>query len=190
MATDRQKLGDIRKLRYSDAEMGLIKSTFAGNDALLVAIRKHFMQATLSKDDKAVLSAVKGETLAVLRKTILPELEADAPLGQLIDLFRTVEIREKSPMEAYPHVLAMHKVQTYLGQRFDAIEGRAGKGDIDFKGLVELKSDEVETYVGIAVRNFVLTHVDTQLIQLRVLAGTKEETVEQTKERLMKNSSK
>jgi hypothetical protein len=35
-----------------------------------------------------------------------------------------------------------------------------------------------------------ITHIEQQLMQLKMLAGLKEETVEATKERLSKNSNK
>lgn len=47
-----------------------------------------------------------------------------------------------------------------------------------------------EALINIKARNSLIQHVEQCLVQLKVLAGLKEETVEQTVERLKKNSSK
>lgn len=56
-----------------------------------------------------------------------------------------------------------------------------------------LKLEEMspeEALVNIKARNSVIQHVEGCLMQLKALAGLKEETVEQTLERLKKDSSK
>lgn len=47
-----------------------------------------------------------------------------------------------------------------------------------------------QALVNIKARNTVIQHIEMCLSQLKILAGQKEETVEQTKERLKKDSSK
>ena len=106
-----------REMRITDAELSLIKMTFADNDALL----------------------------KVLRKVFLPEINATTPIGQQVDLWMTVGIENMSPEDA----------------------------------LITIKA-----------RNQVIQHVEMRLMELKMLAGIKEETVEQTKERLKKDSSK
>jgi hypothetical protein len=52
-------------------------------------------------------------------------------------------------------------------------------------------TDDIETdYIWLTARNTFINHVDQQLIQIKFLAGQTDETVEQTKERLSKDSSK
>ena len=48
----------------------------------------------------------------------------------------------------------------------------------------------VDAYVELFARNTLVSHVEQMLNQLLVLAGKKEETVEETQERLAKNSTK
>lgn len=105
-----------QNMRITDAEMSLIKNTFAGNEDLL----------------------------KLLRKIFLPEYDAKAPLGQVVDLWMTLDVSQKTPEEAYALILA---------------------------------------------RNQLIKHVEQQLIQLRFLAGKKDETVEETKKRLAQNST-
>ena len=104
-------------MRITDTDLSIIKNTFAGND----------------------------ELLKVMRKIFLPELTADAPIGQSIDLWMTLKIDDMPPEQA----------------------------------IINLKA-----------RNTVIQHLEMCLNQLKVLAGMKEETVEATKERLLKDSSK
>lgn len=105
------------EMRITDAELSLLKNTFADNDALL----------------------------KILRKIFFPEITAEAPIGQNLDLWMTLNVDNMSPEDA----------------------------------LINLKA-----------RNTVIGHVEQCLLQIKLLSGMKDETVEQTKERLKKNSNK
>lgn len=105
------------EMRITDAELGLLKMTFAENDQLLKLMRKIF----------------------------LPELDMDAPIGSQVDLWMTLKIEDLEPEQA----------------------------------LINLKA-----------RNQVITHLEMCLNQIKVLAGAKDETPEQTKDRLAKDSNK
>lgn len=105
------------EMRISDTDLSMIKNTFAGKDELLKVIRKIF----------------------------LPEITADAPIGQSLDLWMTLKVEDMSPEDA----------------------------------LINIKA-----------RNTVIQHVEMCLNQLKVLAGMKEESVEETKKRLKKDSNK
>lgn len=104
-------------MRITDDELALIKATFANNEPLLKLMRKMF----------------------------LPEIDPAAPIGQIIDLWMTLDTKEQSPEDVKISLLA---------------------------------------------RNQLIQHVEGQLQQLKVLAGSPDETPEETKERLAKNSSK
>ena len=106
-----------QEMRISDTELQVLKTTFAGNDALL----------------------------KLLRKVFLPELDPKAPLGQQIDLYMTLKIDDMSMEQA----------------------------------IINLKA-----------RNILISHIEQQLMMLKLLAGQTEETVEMTKERLKKDSAK
>lgn len=47
-----------------------------------------------------------------------------------------------------------------------------------------------EALLNIKARRFVIQHIEMCLMQLKALAGKKDETIEQTKERLKRNSAK
>src|ERR1051325_10350050 len=76
------------QMRITPGELSLIKNTFK---------------------DEAVLK--------VLRKVFLPELDPSVPLGQNIDLWMTVNIKEQTPEQAYVNLLARNQLITHLDQQ-------------------------------------------------------------------------
>lgn len=182
-----------KEMRLSEAELGLIKTTFADNEDLLKAIRKVFWQAPLDVIDSQLIEGIRKNksVLKVLRKLILPELEGNAPIHQVIDLWMTLEIKGKTPEMVAIDAKARALLIEYLDQQLKEIEGNKVDGRILFSSLVDIKNRPAEAvYVDLVARNTLLSHIEQQINQLLVLAGTKEETVEETKERLLKNSAK
>lgn len=106
-----------QQMRITDKELELIKSTYAGNEELLM----------------------------LLRKVFLPELDPATPLGQNLDLWMTLKVEDLSPEEA----------------------------------IINLKA-----------RNTVIQHIEQQLLSLKLLAGQRDESVEETKTRLQQDSTK
>lgn len=106
-----------QEMRISDTDLSMIKNTFSEKDELLKVIRKIF----------------------------LPEITADAPIGQSLDLWMTLKVEDMSAEEA----------------------------------LINIKA-----------RNTVIQHVEMCLNQIKVLAGMKKESVQETKDRLSKDSNK
>lgn len=74
------------QMRITDEERKLITSVFRGNEKLLKLMRKMF----------------------------LPEIDPEAPIGQLLDLWMTVSIKEMSPEQAYAHILARNTVISHV----------------------------------------------------------------------------
>lgn len=194
MAKNTQPEGKKRQtMRFNDAELSLIKNTFAENDELLKAMRKVFLQMPLDVIDKDLLAVFKSkELLAVVRKAWLPELEADAPFHQLVDLMMTIDLKEKNPDEAYPHILARVQVINYLEQQLQVLETLdASKVEFIFADLAKVNgTGALSAYIDLTARNTIIGHTEMQLDQMRLLAGQKDETLEQTMKRLQQNSSK
>ena len=105
-----------REMRITDDELTVAKAVFSGNDMLLKFLRKIF----------------------------LPEISANAPIGENIDLWMTFPVEGLSLEEA----------------------------------LINLKA-----------RNALITHIERQLMVIKVLAGSKEESIEETKRKLQQNST-
>lgn len=193
MAKQTQPEKKRQTMRFTDAELSLIKNTFAENDELLMAIRKVFLQMPLDVIEKDLLSVFKSsELVAVIRKAWLPTLDPNAPFHQIIDLMMTVDIKEKTPEEAYPHILARELVIDYLEQQFRVLETLdADNILIEFAKLSSIgNKTQEQVYVCFTARNTIIGHTEMQLDQIRILAGLKEESVEDTQKRLQQNSNK
>lgn len=78
-----------KQMRFSDAELALIQATFKDNDPLL----------------------------KLLRKVFLPEYQPYAPLGQAVDLWMTVDVRNLTPEQAYVRLLARNELITHVEQQ-------------------------------------------------------------------------
>lgn len=105
-------------------------------------------QMRLTEEELSTIKALFADNepaLKMLRKIFLPEVSADAPLGQNIDLWMSVNVDNMSATDAV---------------------------------------------INIKARNTVIGHVENCLLQLSALAGRKDETTEQTMERLQANSNK
>lgn len=179
-------------MRYSDKELNLMKGLFADNDELLKAIRKVFLQMPLNPIDTSCLSVLKGkgDTEALLRKAFLPELDGEAPFHQVIDLWMTVEIKDKSPESVRIIAQAREGLIDYLDQQLKVLFG-AKQGKISFANLTSLKGKtDDQITIDLINRNTIIAHVEMQLNQFKILAGQKDESVEETKARLLKDSSK
>jgi hypothetical protein len=180
-----------KQMRYSDAELSVIKNTFAENEDVLKAIRKHFLQIKLSKAEEAILQGFSKDVFAVLRKSFLPEIDGDAPIHQVVDLLITVDIKEKTPDQLYLAFNARNVLMAYLDERLKEMEGGKSANVFKFADLSVIEGkDEEKLWIDMNVRNTLVVHVEQQLSQLQILAGDKNESPEATKEKLLKDSSK
>lgn len=179
------------KMRYTDAEMQLIKQLFADNDDLLTVIRKFILQMPMTKADEKLLETLKKDSITnLLRKVILPTLDPDAPRHQMVDLWMTIKLEDKTPELAYPHLQSRELLINYLDQQLSVLEGKKQIAEIRLDNLVTITEDSHETFINLMARNTIIGHIELQLSSLLILAGYKEESVEQTQRRLQQNSAK
>ena len=179
--------------RYTDQELSLIKAIFLDNESILKVIRKAMLQLPLNAVDQSIISlniTGKKGVLAILRKTFLPEIDPEAPLNQVIDLWMTVNITDKTPEEAYPHLIARSKLIEYIDQQLTYLEtGKEGK--IKFNSFLGIDNkDPEDAYSDLVARNTMISHTEQQLSGLEILANLPIETTEEAKDRLKKDSSK
>jgi hypothetical protein len=185
-----------QQMRYNDGELSIIKKTFVENDELLLAMRKVMLQFELNDADKAILKVFKAKELQnLVSKTFLPGLEAEAPRHQLIDLWMTIDVKDKNMEEMEmifeARLLLIQILEQQLKEMFDIAEGEDESRDIKLTELTGYKGQGAKAYYpGLLARNTLISHVEMQLAQLEGLAGMKDETVEQTIARLQKDSAK
>lgn len=180
---------------FNEAELRLIKSVFSDNDDLLYAIRKVLLQFSLSDVEKlAVKTQMTPEVYAVVKKRVFPDIDEDAPFGQIGDIYHTLKtkLESKGVEEMAPHFAATKLIVDYLAQQFESLKDidKPLMATIRLDSLKEITADHYTNYVNHNARNFIIGFVDSMLFMLKGIAGVKEETVEQQKERITRNSSK
>lgn len=179
---------------FTSSELSLIKNTFADNEELLYAIRKVFLQFPLTDGEKAILAVgVNGAVIDVLKKRILPDLAPTYPIGQLPSLLTTLtkDIQVKGIDEMAPQFAAKQLEIEYLEQQFEALKGNTPVDPIILAELGNLSGkDEVAQYVEMTAYLFLLGYIDPCLAMIREIAGQKDETPEEQKKRMTRDSSK
>lgn len=185
-----------QQMRYNDTELALIKNIFSENEELLKALRKHMLQLDITLADHQLLNDFiknKPDVQALLRKTYLPTLDGDAPFHQILDLWMTIKIEDKNPESVYPTLMARDILIKYLDQQLSILEGMT-IGKTKQITLEKLKSIKGKTpdkaLIDLTARNTMIAHNEMQIQILLNLSGRKDETVEQTMERLQKDSTK
>jgi len=178
-----------QKMRVSDVEIALLNGLFADNEALLIAIRNLFLGISTDEENKFVEDAFAGkkEALALMRKMFLPELAPEIPIGQTIDLWRTVDIKDKDDHEFLGQMIATNTLIEHLETSLKLLVDTGIKG-VDL--TINPKKIDKYTKPEILARNNFISHIEGVLMQMKVLAGMKNETPEQIKERIAKNSTK
>lgn len=184
-----------QKMRYNDAELALFKALFAGDDRLLFIIRKVMFQSDITEEERETLrSSMTEPVMALMYKTFMPTLDPTAPFFQVIDLVIGLrdEMKTNGPDDAWPHIKAKELEINYILQQLKALTA-VEKPDIVFKDLSDLsgaKPQREAVFIRITARNYLVSFIDSMCNQMQFLAGLKEETVEETKDRLARDSAK
>lgn len=181
--------------RYTDRELSFISNTFLDNKDLIMAIRKHFLQGEMLASEESILKVFAADqgSMDILRKCFLPEIEPDAPLNQAIDLWVSIDTKEKLMEDVYWDMKARMIVIDYVGQQLHRmVKENYSTGDIDLRDLIfNDKKGKEEAYYELKARNTILTHIDMHLEELRVLAISHSElSIEEKTERMSMDSNK
>lgn len=179
--------------RITDAELSLLKNTFAERQDIFILMRKVFFQVKLSASEQKLLKPVFSSqpVLDIVRKIFLPEIWFEAPIGQQVDLWMTIEIKDKSIDELAAHIEARKGIIEFLVAGLYRLQNFSNENlnDSIVNFFVKGKDDK-EVFVNLLTRNSFINHVEQQLNQINFLSGMKTETVEETKTRLAMNSNK
>jgi hypothetical protein len=131
--------------------------------------------------------SMTGELKALLKKVFLPELTGEEPLGQEVDLWMTIEVANKSPLDAD---IAIKSRKVLIGMINEGLaclfSGKSATGIVDFKPMPNKEAQLVK----IIARNTYIGHLKQMLVTLKVLSGLKSETQDEQKKRLTQDSSK
>lgn len=177
-------------MRYSDAELSLMKNTFADNEDFLFAIRKFLLGLEMTDGEKDMITLIKGDLLTLLKKVFTPKIDGDAPFFQLVDMKSAlnVDMKDRSEKDAIPYIEAKIIEIKFLEERFDILEGKKQLATITLEMLSDLQ--DPKAYINMLARNYLLSYIDSFTNEIKLLSGKKEETIDQTVNRLRKNSNK
>lgn len=182
-----------QKMRFSDEELSLIKNTFTDREDLVQLIRKVFLQDKLEVEEIGKLAFISdsADLLMLFKKTFLPDLETDAPLHQLVDLWMSVDVKDKSIAESVVAMKVRCELRDLIALGIQRLEQPKEKG---LKEIInyepDFKKDDSEVYISLMARNALIAHTEFQIGQLYTLAGQNGETLDDLDKRLAKNSSK
>jgi len=185
-----EKQPQKRPLRFSEEELSLLQSTFSDRQDLFVVIRKKFLQIELNEQDEKLLEIVTDEAVAdVLKKVFFPEITGNEPVNEIIDLRMSIALKELDIEKGYIESSAREVLANYTEEFiWDLYEGV--KKTIMFEDFKFVEGDESKTYENLYTRNTLLAHIEGRLHQIQILAGEKNETPEEKKERLQQDSTK
>lgn len=120
---------DIQKMRYSDEELQLLNGTFSERYDLLILLRKFLLQGELTSQDKEGLKFfASAQLLPVLKKTFLPQIDLTTPIGQMVDLWTNIDVKNKGVEDAWLEMAARDIVIKYINGRFDDLVNGSDSG--------------------------------------------------------------
>lgn len=168
----KQKLKQLdENTRFTKDELSLISNTFYERKDLLVAIRKFFLQIGLSEAEEIIVKGITPQTIDVIHKQLLPEMDGDSPFYQNRDMWTSIKTEDKLSEDVYLDMKAQDIAIQYLEEQFERLKGNFDISRIHLKDLVfNKKKNEEEAFVELKARNILLLHIDAYLDELRVLA--------------------
>lgn len=184
-------------IRYSEAEKEIIKKTFK-DDNVLYALRNFFWQLEITKEEKYLLKFGE-DSLKIIKKIMLPDIERDVPLGQQAD--ETIDpllqqLYLMNPALAVIMLDANDLRVRYLTQRFDKIVSSKldlEEGEIvlkDLKKPMSVEQDDMR-HINMLAYKSVKEYIDGRINEFKYFANPpKTETPEEVKKREEANSSK
>lgn len=188
----KQKLNQIKetgKSRYAKEELSLIAATFL-NEELIMAIRKHFMQGELTNVEQSEIDTLSGAKINIIRKCLLPTIDPNAPLHQMVDLWVSIDTREKGVDDCYLDMKARQIMIDYLDQRIERLTSRADDTDIQLSDLVFNRGKDKETaFIELKARNTLIIHIDRFMEELRILALANAEMSDEDKIKKLEEDS-
>lgn len=178
-------------LAFNDLEIIFIKKLFAGNDKMLMALRNHLLQFELTDEDNGLLKTLSPDALQFLRdRVFVPRANRTSKLQRIGDAWGSLQISNMGVDEAYPHLLAREAQIAYYNQMIDLLEGKETKGmNLDECVTDIAKKSPIEAYVNFVTRNTILLQTDFHINLLKTFAGRENESVEDVKKRLKKDSA-
>lgn len=180
-------------MRYSQAELELIKLFVSSREDSVLILRNHFLQLGLTSEEQAFLKGLSADFLPVLQKTVLPDLTRDVPMNQQATLYNRVNNLEQiNPDVGLLHIVANDIIIDFCTQQFNLLSSDGEPTIIlqDLRKPLGIDQDEIRVQNLIAY-NQIIPLVEARLNNLTVLANQKPaDTEAEAKQRAQANSAK
>ena len=187
-------------MKYNDQELELLRVLFKDNEDLLFIIRKVFLQFELEEAERKILDGVMNDkTFALLKKIFFPEIDPDAPLFQISDLILTLK-NEMEGKESSALIFQAKQIEMdYLAQQLEVLKDEKAEQKIKLSELAKLSDGEVikdayELIPNITARNWLLSKIDTEIRDMKILSQRSAEQnkyeMKKVMEAMKKNSNK
>lgn len=187
MAEEKKKV--TQSMLVSDNDIALLKSIFSDNDDLLKLVRNLFFGLELTAEEKElIVSTFKNDDARrLIRQRFIPYIRKDVPIGQTVDLWTGVDVKGKYKDEIYQSILGRKMLIEMTNKALGLLENPDDeKVSLDFNPtVVDINDLQVE----LIARNTFISHVEMQLMMIKIIAGQKTETVEGAKKRLTQDSN-
>lgn len=183
-------------IRYSEAEKGVIVQTFK-DERVLYALRNFFWQIEIPEEKE--LLKFGPNSLQIIKKVMLPDIEREVPLGQQADETIDPLLEQLSLMNPALAVIMIDandlRVQ-YLTQRYNKIA--SGKLDFeegeivlkDLKKPLSVEQDDIR-HINMLAYKSIKNYIDGRINEFKHFAHPpKEETTKEKEARLVKDSTK
>lgn len=182
--------------RFSKAEKELIKKVFK-DSVVLYSLRNFFWQVELPEERK--LLKFDEDTLRIIKKVMLPDIEREVPLGQQADETKDALLDQLAVMNPALAVIMIDandlRVQ-YLTQRFNKIvSGKLDpeEGELvlkDLKKPMSVEQDDIR-HINMLAYQSICRYIDGKIYAFEHYSNPpKEETEKEKNERLEKDSTK
>jgi hypothetical protein len=164
-------------MRFSKAELALIRQSFK-EESVLLELRNIFFGFS----NQSI--SYTPTQLELIEKMFIPDLSPEVPIGQQTDILYSLQnLKEIPPEVAEIHLTAQFKAEEYLKKRFSVLRGFK-----DDSKVVDFRSGKIEDVL--AYKFLVNSYIDNRVNDLKVLANTTEETLEEARKKALSNSSK
>lgn len=176
-------------LAFNDLEIALIKKLFS-NEKMLMAVRNHMLQFDLTDEEQGLLSTLTPDALQFLRNRVfVPRADRNSKLQRISDCWGSLQVSNMGADEAFLHLQAREEQIAFYNERLDVLEGKPEVRKLwDYVSNITGKTP-AEAYVGFVVRNTILLQTDFHMNLLKTFAGREDESVEELKNRLRKDSA-
>lgn len=181
--------------RFSKAEKETLRATFGEDKELLMLLRNKLLQEEMTPEElKYLYDRIPegSEVFNYVKKEIHQKTNKNDAFGNYSDFIYKLNSFNFHADVAIDKLYSMDKVDRYFEQEFNYFFAETDKKEIVLKELTQGigEKDDKEMLRDVITRDFVITRLDNWFSDITAIVSSKEETLEESKARNSKNSTK